>query len=298
MAFCKHCGLRLAPTAERCPYCGVITNSLSPDDEFRSAIINMPPDHVLRRRKNFPIRDALYEPAFPEYQRFQQGAKVVRKTHWLAYSALFLVSCLLLVSVYNLLSAGVNSIQWLLAPPKGTSYLEITPIPELTPQIQAYLNPTPTPTLMPTPTSAPSPTPTKAPSPTPTPHKQTKAKLHPTPTPDIHALFEDARAVIARYYQHINARNYHAAYKLWQNNPLDYTTFTHGFTYTQHDTIKFGELSPQSHTTVRIALTVQATETIPRKHHATRTSLYQGYYFVQHQPDQSWKIIAASFQRL
>jgi hypothetical protein len=258
-----------------------VTNPLSQEDDFHSAIINMPPEHVLRRRKNFPIRDALYSPVVPEYQRLQQGARVIRKTHWLAYSGLLLVSFLLLISVYNLFSAGFNTLQGLLAPIPGSVIMELTPITELTqpPSLQLYISPTPTPT----------------PS---TLHQHLRVKPHITPTPSTTTLLAGARAIINSYYRSINAKEYRAAYALWLNNPLDYTTFARGFVHTQRDTIRFGILSALSDTTVRIPLTVQATETVSHKHTTTRISLYQGYYLVQHQPNRSWRIIEANFKRL
>src|SRR5450432_361412 len=105
MAFCTHCGLRLTPEAERCPHCGTYTNTNSQEHDSHTAIITMPPEHVLKRRKAFPIRDALYLPP-SEYNRVQQGARVIRKTYWLALSGLFLLCLFLLISVYSLLLSG------------------------------------------------------------------------------------------------------------------------------------------------------------------------------------------------
>jgi hypothetical protein len=277
MAFCKHCGLRLVSTTNYCTCCKTITSPLSQEHDSHSALITMPPEHVVKRRKSFPMPDTLYTPGFPEYHPSQQGAKVIRKTHRLAILGMLLMSLLLLISVYSLFSVGFTALQWFLVPTPGSMAIELTPTHEQAKQASAALNIT-----------AAAPTPTR-------PQKERKPAS--TPTRHTHSAFQEARDLITHYYQGINARDYHAAYNLWRNNPLDYTTFAGGFVHTLHDTITFGPLTPQSDTIVHVPLTIQAKEVV-FDNAITQLSIYDGYYLVQRQPDQSWRIIGAKFSRI
>ncbi len=274
MAFCKYCGLRLAPTTEQCSHCGSGSNPFSQETDSHTALITMPPEHVLKRRKSFPIRDALYTPPFPEYHPSQQGARVIRKTHWIAISSLFLISLILLISIYSLLSAGFSTVEGFLLPTPGSMAIALTPTAQ---QQRAAATPQQRHPI--TQINA---------------RQQRTIKPSASPTPDNDSSLQNARDLIVRYYQSINARDYYTAYQFWRNNPLSYTTFAGGFVNTLHDSIQFGYLSPQTHATVRIELTIQATEALFSKE-ITKRSVYQGYYLVQHQPDQTWKIIGARF---
>jgi hypothetical protein len=237
----------------------------------------MPPEHVVKRRKSFPIPDALYAPGFPEYHPSQQGAKVIRKTHRLAILGMLLMFVILFISVYSLFSVGFTALQWILVPTPGSMAIELTPTYEQAKQVSAAVNIT-------------------AVAPTST-HQQKERKPASTPTRRTHSALQEARDLITHYYQSINARDYHAAYTLWRNSPFDYTTFAGGFVHTLHDTITFGPLSSQSDTIVRVPLTIQAKEVV-FDNAITQLSLYKGYYLVQRQPDQSWRIIGASFSRI
>jgi zinc-ribbon domain len=269
MAFCTHCGLRLTPTAEKCPHCGTHTDPNFQEHDSQTAIITMPPEHVLKRRKAFPIRDALYLP--PEYNRSKQGARVIRKTYWLALSGLFLICLFLLISVYSLLSAGFTSLQGLLVPIPGSPTLQITSLYHEVPL--QY-------TILPTPTAL------------------SHAQKDPHATPSaVHVAIQEAKEVIIHYYHDINARNYQKAYALWIHNPYNYLTFSGGFAHTRHDTITFGPSTPQSSSTIRITLTIKASEQAFNGT-STQLSFYQGYYLVQRQSHRSWKIIAANFRHI
>jgi hypothetical protein len=231
----------------------------------------MLPEHVLQRRKAFPIQDALYT----EYHPSQQGARVIRKSHWLAASGLLFVSLILLITVYSLLFSGFTRIQGFLMPTPGSQPLEITVTQTQQGLVQQQI----------TPIAATNP------------RKQTEVKPGMTEIPHAHLSLQGAREVIIRYYQSINARDYRTAYNLWLNNPLDYSTFAGGYAHTQHDTITFGAVTTQSETVVRITLAIQAKEAV-FSGAITQLSLYQGYYLVQYQSDQTWKIVTANFSRI
>ena len=155
------------------------------------------------------------------------------------------------------------------------SAIELTPTQEQAKQVSAALNITAV---------------------APTPQKKSEKPAN-KPTRPARSALQEARDLITQYYQSINARDYHTAYSLWSNNPLDYTTFAGGFVHTLHDTITIGPLSPQSDTIVRVLLTIQAKEVV-LDNAITQFSLYEGYYLVQRQPDQSWRIIGANFSRI
>ncbi|MBV9258476.1 MAG: hypothetical protein JO215_10700 [Ktedonobacteraceae bacterium] len=135
-----------------------------------------------------------------------------------------------------------------------------------------------TPTVQVTPTAQPpsTPAPTAQPTSTTAPTAQT------SPT-------QQAQATIQQYYDDINNHNYQDAYNLWVNNPDNYDHFKQGFAHTQHDAITLGDAVAQTDGTMRVNLTLQATENTASG--GTQVNTYQGYYTVQQQADGSWKII-------
>ena len=102
------------------------------------------------------------------------------------------------------------------------------------------------------------------------------------------AASQQAQAIIQQYYDDINKRDFRSAYALWKNNPQSLTAFRNGFRNTQQDTVTFGNITEQSDGTVKVTVTVNATE---KAASGTKQSIYNGYYTVGQQSDGTWKIL-------
>ncbi len=107
-----------------------------------------------------------------------------------------------------------------------------------------------------------------------------------------------AQALIQRYYNNINKRNYYDAYNLWGGNPQyplpTYQQFASGYANTKHDDIIFGPITPLADGTVQVDLTVYATEATLS---GTVHSVYQGNYIVGQQSGL-WKILSGNLQKI
>jgi hypothetical protein len=108
---------------------------------------------------------------------------------------------------------------------------------------------------------------------------------------------QQAQALLQRYYNDINNRNYQNAYSLWGTDPQHplptYQQFANGYANTKHDDITFGLIRPNADGTVQVDLTIVATETTTT---GTTISTYQGSYIVGQQ-NGSWKILRGIFQK-
>jgi ketosteroid isomerase-like protein len=140
-------------------------------------------------------------------------------------------------------------------PAQDTPTVEPTQLPEETPTPQATATPTPSPTPSPTPATTPE---------------------------------QQAQAVIEQYYAYINSKDYSAAYDLWVNYPKSKEEFAKGFENTERDDIQFGEITKQSESSVKLNITVTATEKTTDG--GTKQTVYTGYYVVAKQADGAWKI--------
>jgi hypothetical protein len=110
-----------------------------------------------------------------------------------------------------------------------------------------------------------------------------------TPSTTSASVPPQALAVIQQYYSDINHHNYRAAYNLWKNNTQSFIAFRNGFKNTQHDQVTPGSATMQADGTVRIPVTVNATQTTPA---GIKHTVYQGYYIVGQQPGGSWQILS------
>jgi hypothetical protein len=100
-----------------------------------------------------------------------------------------------------------------------------------------------------------------------------------------------ARTLIQRYYDHINKRAFMEAYQLWKSgaNKQSFASFRDGFQNTLRDRLTINDIAEQGDGTVKVSVTVDATETTPNA--GTRYTTYQGYYIVEPQPNGSVAII-------
>lgn len=112
-----------------------------------------------------------------------------------------------------------------------------------------------------------------------------------TPSPTSVSAPPQALAVIQQYYNDINHRSYRAAYNLWKNNPQGFLAFRNGFKNTVRDQVTPGSATVQADGTVKIPVTVNATETV-QSGKGTRHVTYQGYYIVGQQAGGSWQILS------
>ncbi len=114
---------------------------------------------------------------------------------------------------------------------------------------------------------------------------------NPTPTP---TAAQQAQAVITQYYNYINQKDYKDAYNLLgadfqRSQPYD--QFVNGYANTQHDDIIFDQVTPLTDGTVKVVITINATETSSS---GTVTRQYQGSDIVG-QENGTWKILSGSF---
>jgi hypothetical protein len=112
-----------------------------------------------------------------------------------------------------------------------------------------------------------------------------------TPSAASASALPQALAVIQQYYNDINHHSYRAAYNLWKNNPQGFLAFRNGFKNTVRDQVMLGSATVQADGTVKIPVTVNATETV-QSGTGTRHVTYQGYYVVGQQADGSWQILS------
>jgi hypothetical protein len=100
---------------------------------------------------------------------------------------------------------------------------------------------------------------------------------------------QQAQAVVQQYYDDINSQHYGAAYNLWKKTSQTPTLqeFRNGYRDTVHDDITLNNVAVQDDGTVRVSVTVVATERV--RVGVTRRSTYTGYYIVGQQ-NGTWKI--------
>ncbi|HLX58318.1 MAG TPA: hypothetical protein VKR83_14965 [Ktedonobacteraceae bacterium] len=112
-----------------------------------------------------------------------------------------------------------------------------------------------------------------------------------TPTPS-----QQAQTLLQQFYSDINNRDYQGAYALLGHNFQSgqaYSNFTNGYMHTRHDDISFDSITPLSDGTVKVNMTIRATEDAATGT-GTQLSTYRGSYIVG-QENGSWKILSGQF---
>ena len=81
------------------------------------------------------------------------------------------------------------------------------------------------------------------------------------------------------------------AYQLWKSgaNKQSFASFRDGFQNTLRDRLTINDIAEQGDGTVKVSVTVDATETTPNA--GTKYTTYQGYYVVEPQSNGSVAII-------
>ncbi len=108
---------------------------------------------------------------------------------------------------------------------------------------------------------------------------------------------EQAKAVIQQYYSDINTQDYQDAYSIRQdeiNAGTSYASFAAGYTHTHHDRVSFGNVQVLSDGTVKIFITLNATED-NTSGQGTHVRTYKGYYVVG-LVGGAWKILKGYLQ--
>jgi hypothetical protein len=111
-------------------------------------------------------------------------------------------------------------------------------------------------------------------------------------------LQERAKALIERYYNDVNNKNYRNAYNLWKDDPQrpSFATFSQGYAHTRHDDITIDNVTTLSDGTVQVFVTLRATEDASSGT-GTQTSLYRGYYIIGPQ-NGVLKILSGQFRQI
>ncbi len=82
-----------------------------------------------------------------------------------------------------------------------------------------------------------------------------------TSSPTVPLPTEQARAVIQRFYDDINKKDYQAAYSLTTDGlGRSYNAFVGGFVHTEHDDISFDKIKQLPDGSIQVTITVKATE--------------------------------------
>ena len=120
-----------------------------------------------------------------------------------------------------------------------------------------------------------------------------------TPPQQAQSVSQQAQSVITQYYNDINQQDYQAAYNLWAATPQhplpSYKRFAAGYAHTRHDDITFDKITPLANGTVRVSITINASE---ENTPGTLTQhTYQGYYLVGQQ-NGVWKILNGNFKKI
>lgn len=113
-----------------------------------------------------------------------------------------------------------------------------------------------------------------------------------TPTPA-----QEARSVIERYYNDINAKNYQDAYNLWSTayqNSQTYSAFAAGYANTIQDTITIQSLTEQPDGIVQASVTITANE---QTSSGPVVSTYQGTYVIGVE-NGFWKFLSGHFSKI
>lgn len=110
---------------------------------------------------------------------------------------------------------------------------------------------------------------------------------------------QQAQALISQYYNDVNHRDYQSAYNLWafsSKHPAQpYNQFVAGYARTQHDDITFDKITPLADGTVRVSITIHASEGKTPAFVTQHT--YQGFYLVGQQ-NGVWKILNGNFKKI
>ncbi len=107
---------------------------------------------------------------------------------------------------------------------------------------------------------------------------------------------EQAKTVVQQYYTDVNNKNYQDAYNLWKwgVNAPSFATFENGYANTEHDALTISNATRLADGTVKVALTIVATE---RTTGGTQQHTYTGYYIVG-QDAGTWKILRGILNRV
>lgn len=105
-----------------------------------------------------------------------------------------------------------------------------------------------------------------------------------TPTP----VTVTAKNTIQHYYDDVNNQNYVDAYYTWDRQGESLADFQSGYSNTKHDGLVFGDVVSQADGTVKVNVTIYATELTASG--GTRLSTYKGYYIMGKRGNE-WKIL-------
>ncbi len=107
---------------------------------------------------------------------------------------------------------------------------------------------------------------------------------------------EQAKGVVQQYYTDVNNKNYEEAYSLWNwgANAPSLSTFKRGYANTEHDDLTINSATQLGDGTVRVVLTIVATE---RVNNGVQYHTYAGYYIVG-QDGGTWKILRGILNRI
>lgn len=117
-------------------------------------------------------------------------------------------------------------------------------------------------------------------------------------TPQLSQAETQAQAVIQQYYSDVNQHDYRAAYNLRTDleKKETFPAFRNGYKNTVQDQVTFGQTTTRADGSVKVFLTIQATEAAASGG-GTQQTIYKGYYIVGQQSDGTWKIVGGYLAR-
>ena len=116
----------------------------------------------------------------------------------------------------------------------------------------------------------------------------------PPPTPS-----QQAQVVLQQFYDNLNKRDYQSAYNLLGQKfqqGQSFSNFAGGYAHTQHDAITFDSITPLTDGTVRVAMTINATEDAASGT-GVQHSVYKGSYIVGKE-NGTWKILSGNLNKV
>src|SRR5437764_3051118 len=123
--------------------------------------------------------------------------------------------------------------------------------------------------------------------------------IRPSTPPPPPTSSQQAQAVLQQFYENLNKRDYQSAYNLLGQKfqqGQSFSNFAGGYAHTQHDDFTFDSITPLADGTVKVVMTINATEDAASGA-GVQHSVYKGSYVVG-QENGMWKILSGNLNKV